>query len=141
MSRHLIVLAALFLASTPLAAAAQTPPPTAPATAGVEVTEADREGFRDGLKAAGAGETFDLVRKHFPEDYAAFAGAAFARMADYPTAYCTEADVAEAAYAAATEDGPRLRYPAGADTKMLAELRWSTSEDHYLARMRAMFAP
>ena len=76
-----------------------------------------------------------------PKDYAAFAGAAFARMADYPTAYCTEADVAEAAYAAATEDGPRLRYPAGADTKMLAELRWSTSEDHYLARMRAMFAP
>lgn len=72
MSRHLIVLAALFLASTPLAAAAQTPPPTASATAGVEVTEADREGFRYGLKAAGAGETFDLVRKHFPEDYAAF---------------------------------------------------------------------
>lgn len=70
MSRHLIVLAALFLASTPLAAVAQTP--AAPAAVSVEVTEADREGFREGLKASGAGETFDLVRKHFPEDYAAF---------------------------------------------------------------------
>lgn len=76
-----------------------------------------------------------------PEDYAPFAGAVFARMANYPTAYCTEAEVAEAAYAAATDEGLRLRYPAGADTKMLAALRWSTSEDHYLDRMRAMFAP
>lgn len=76
-----------------------------------------------------------------PDDYGAFAHAAFARMADYPTAYCTEAEVAEAAYAAATDEGRRLRYPAGADTKMLAALRWSTSEEHYRERMRAMFAP
>ncbi|MGJ7038628.1 NAD(P)-dependent dehydrogenase (short-subunit alcohol dehydrogenase family) [Shinella sp. BE166] len=76
-----------------------------------------------------------------PEDYGAFAQAAFARMANYPTAYCTEAEVAEAAYAAATDEGDRLRYLAGADTKMLAALRWSTSEDHYRDRMRAMFAP
>lgn len=76
-----------------------------------------------------------------PADYGAFAQAAFTRMADYPTAYCTETEVAEAAYAAATDEGRRLRYPAGADTKMLAELRWSTSEDHYSARMREMFAP
>ena len=76
-----------------------------------------------------------------PADYGAFATAAFTKMANYPTAHCTEAEVADAAYAAATEDGARLRYPAGADTKMLAELRWSTSEDHYLARMRDMFAP
>lgn len=76
-----------------------------------------------------------------PEDYGAFAQAAFARMANYPTAYCTEAEVAEAAYAAATDEGRQLRYPAGADTKMLATLRWSTSEDYYLGRMREMFAP
>lgn len=76
-----------------------------------------------------------------PADYGAFATATFTKMANYPTAYCTEAEVADAAYAAATEDGSRLRFPAGADTKMLAELRWSTSEDHYLARMREMFAP
>lgn len=76
-----------------------------------------------------------------PADYGSFAQAAFTKMANYPTAYCTEAEVAEAAYEAATEEGSRLRYPAGADTKMLAELRWSTSEDHYLARMREMFVP
>ncbi len=76
-----------------------------------------------------------------PEDYGAFAQAAFTRMANYPTAYCTESEVAEAAFSAATDEDDRLRYPAGADTKMLAALRWSTSEDHYRDRMRAMFAP
>ena len=62
-------------------------------------------------------------------------------MANYPTAYCSEAEVAEAVFAAATDDGARMRYPAGADTKLLAELRWSTSEDHYRQKMRAMFTP
>ncbi|ABQ67738.1 short-chain dehydrogenase/reductase SDR [Rhizorhabdus wittichii RW1] len=76
-----------------------------------------------------------------PADYAPFAQACFTRMADYPTAYCSEAEVAEAVFAAATEEGGKLRYPAGADSKMLNELRWSTSEEEYLARMRAMFAP
>jgi len=76
-----------------------------------------------------------------PADYAAFAQACFAKMANYPTAYCTEAEVAEAVFAAATDDGVRIRYPAGADTKLLAELRWSTSEDRYLRRMRELFNP
>jgi NAD(P)-dependent dehydrogenase (short-subunit alcohol dehydrogenase family) len=76
-----------------------------------------------------------------PADYGAFAQAYFEKMANYPTAYCTETEVAEAAYLAATDEGTRLRYLAGADSKMLAELRWSTSEDHYRARMRDMFAP
>ena len=74
-----------------------------------------------------------------PADYAAFAQSCFAKMGNYPTPYCTEAEVAEAAFAAATEEGREIRYPAGADTKLLAELRWSTSEDHYLKRMRDMF--
>lgn len=76
-----------------------------------------------------------------PADYGAFAQAYFEKMANYPAAFCTEAEVAEAGYLAATDEGTRLRYLAGADSKMLAELRWSTSEDHYLARMREMFAP
>jgi len=76
-----------------------------------------------------------------PEDYEAFAQAYFGKMADYPTPYCTEAEVAEATFAAATEEGGRIRYPAGPDTKLLAELRWTTSEDHYLERMREMFDP
>lgn len=76
-----------------------------------------------------------------PADYGAFAQAYFEKMASYPTDYCTEGEVAEAAYSAATDDGDRLRYPAGADSKMLAALRWSTSEEHYIATMRGMFAP
>ncbi len=88
--------------------------------------------------AANAGERMQGL---IPADYGAFAHAYFEKMANYPTAYCTEAEVAEAAYLAATDDGTRLRYPAGADSKMLAELRWSTSEDHYRARMHDMFAP
>jgi NAD(P)-dependent dehydrogenase (short-subunit alcohol dehydrogenase family) len=75
-----------------------------------------------------------------PADYMPFAQACFAKMGNYPTAYCTEAEVAEACFAAATEDGGTIRYPAGADSRMLAELRWPT-EDAYLERMRDMFAP
>lgn len=44
-----------------------------------------------------------------PVDYGAFAQAYFEKMANYPTAYCTEAEVAEAAYLAATDEGTRLR--------------------------------
>ncbi len=75
----------------------------------------------------------------FPEEYGAFTQSCFANMANYPTRYCTEAEVAEATLAAATEEGGRIRYPAGADSKLLAELRWSTSEEHYLKKMREMF--
>ncbi len=77
----------------------------------------------------------------FPKEYGAFTQSCFANMANYPTRYCTEAEVAEAAFAAATEEGGKIRYPAGADSKLLAELRWSTSEAHYLQRMREMFGP
>ena len=76
-----------------------------------------------------------------PADYGAFAQSCFANMANYPTAFCTEAEVAEATFSAATDPGDTIRYPAGADTKLLAQLRWTTSEDHYLAKMRHMFAP
>ncbi|MBC9030877.1 SDR family oxidoreductase [Sphingomonas sp. JC676] len=76
-----------------------------------------------------------------PADYGAFAQACFANMANYPTAYCTEAEVAESTFAAATDEERKLRYLAGPDTRLLAELRWTTSEDRYLAKMRDMFAP
>lgn len=76
-----------------------------------------------------------------PSDYQPFAQACFANMAKYPTPYCTEAEVAEATHAAATEQGEVLRYPAGADTRLLAKLRWTTSEAHYLEKMRELFGP
>ncbi|MND00541.1 hypothetical protein D3C83_191960 [compost metagenome] len=47
-------------------------------------------------------------------------------------------DVAEAVFSAATDGTGRLRYPAGADSVMLTELRHSLSEPDFLARVRAM---
>jgi hypothetical protein len=76
-----------------------------------------------------------------PADYAAFAQGCFDKMGKYPTAYCTVEEVAAAVFAAATDEGRTIRYPAGPDTKMLAALRWSTSADQYDTRMREMFDP
>lgn len=80
------------------------------------------------------GSMDDLI----PAAYSAYAGHYLKSMQDYSTSYTTEADVAEAVYAAATDDGERLRYPAGADSVMLAELRQSLSEQAFMARMRTM---
>lgn len=74
-----------------------------------------------------------------PAAYSAFADRYLKSMQAYPTSYTTEEDVAEAVYAAATDDGDRLRYPAGADSVMLAELRRSLSEQAFMTRMRTMF--
>ncbi|WP_312015938.1 SDR family NAD(P)-dependent oxidoreductase [Bradyrhizobium sp. JYMT SZCCT0428] len=76
-----------------------------------------------------------------PADYETFAHSFFAKMSNYPTPYCTEAEVAAAVFSAATEEGGNIRYPAGPDSWLLAELRWTTSEEHYLAKMRDMFSP
>jgi NAD(P)-dependent dehydrogenase (short-subunit alcohol dehydrogenase family) len=73
-----------------------------------------------------------------PAAYAAFAERYFGSMQAYATAYTLPEDVAEAVYAAATDDGDRLRYPAGADSVMLAELRQSLSEQAFMARIRTL---
>lgn len=74
-----------------------------------------------------------------PAAYAAYAESYLKSMQEYPTSYTTEGDVAEVIYTAATDNGDRLRYPAGADSVMLAELRQSLSEQEFMARMRTMF--
>jgi NAD(P)-dependent dehydrogenase (short-subunit alcohol dehydrogenase family) len=74
-----------------------------------------------------------------PAAYADYAGRYLKSMQEYPTAYTTAGDVAEAVYAAATDDRTKLRYPAGADSVMLAELRQSLPEQEFMARMRTMF--
>lgn len=74
-----------------------------------------------------------------PEDYGSLIETFMGKLASYPTPLCSEAEVAEAVYAAATEEGGRIRYPAGADSRLFAGLRWSTSEERYLAAMREMF--
>ena len=85
--------------------------------------------------ANSSGRRDDLM----PAAYSAYADRYLKSMQDYPTSYTAEGDVAEAVYAAATDDGDRLRYPAGADSVMLAELRQSLSEQAFMARMRTMF--
>lgn len=85
--------------------------------------------------ANSSGRRDDLM----PAAYSAYADRYLKSMQDYPTSYTAEGDVAEAVYAAATDDGDKLRYPAGADSVMLAELRQSLSEQAFIARMRTMF--
>ena len=85
----------------------------------------------------GAGRMQGLM----PAPYDAFAQDYMGKMQNYPTAYTTEQEAAEAVFSAATEDGDRLRYPAGEDTNLLSTLRWTTSEEEYLAKMRKMFGP
>jgi NAD(P)-dependent dehydrogenase (short-subunit alcohol dehydrogenase family) len=73
-----------------------------------------------------------------PAAYADYAGRYLKSMQEYPTAYTSAEDVAEAVYAAATDGLDQLRYPAGADSLMLAELRRSLPEQAFIARVRTM---
>lgn len=84
--------------------------------------------------AKSGGRRDDLL----PACYAPFAGRYLESMQNYPTAYTKEADVAEATYAAATSSDSKLRYPAGADSEMLAQLRQSLTEREFMDRMRTM---
>ncbi|OAM88773.1 SDR family oxidoreductase [Termitidicoccus mucosus] len=74
-----------------------------------------------------------------PAAYADYAGRYLKSMQEYPAAYTTAEDVAEAIYAAATDGRDQLRYPAGADSVMLAELRQSLPEQEFMTRIRTMF--
>jgi NAD(P)-dependent dehydrogenase (short-subunit alcohol dehydrogenase family) len=73
-----------------------------------------------------------------PAAYAEFAGRYMQSMQSYPTAYTSANDVAEAVHTATTDGREQLRYPAGADSVMLAQLRQSLPEEAFLARMRTM---
>jgi len=73
-----------------------------------------------------------------PAAYADYAGRFFNSMQDYATAYTTGQDVAAAVYTAATDERDQLRYPAGADSVMLAGLRRSLPEQEFIARIRAL---
>ncbi len=73
-----------------------------------------------------------------PTAYVEHAGRYMKSMQTYPTAYTTAQDVAETVFEAATDDRDQLRYPAGADSQMLAQLRRSLPEHEFIARIRAM---
>ena len=76
-----------------------------------------------------------------PQPYGDFAQSYFQRMQNYPTPYSTEQDIVDAVFAAVTDDGNQLCFPAGPDTKLLSKLRWSTSEQNYLAGCKKCSAP
>ena len=71
-----------------------------------------------------------------PPAYTDHAGRYFQSMQNYATAYTTGADVAQAVLAAATDGQDKLRYPAGADSVMLSELRTSLPEQEFIHRIR-----
>jgi NAD(P)-dependent dehydrogenase (short-subunit alcohol dehydrogenase family) len=87
--------------------------------------------------SANTGEMDGLI----PEPYANYAAQLMENLQNQATAYTREQDVAEKVYEAATDESDRLRYPAGADSEMSAQLRWTNPEDEYLRQMRAIFAP
>ena len=59
-------------------------------------------------------------------------------MMDYPFDDADEEQVAATIFTAAGDPSPRLRYVAGPDAEEMAQLRWSTSEEHYMATMREL---
>jgi NAD(P)-dependent dehydrogenase (short-subunit alcohol dehydrogenase family) len=70
-----------------------------------------------------------------PDEYKDYFDHALKAMIDYPFASTEEQAVAEAVYQAAVDPSHRLRYVIGPDVEEYARLRWSTSEDDYLAGM------
>jgi NAD(P)-dependent dehydrogenase (short-subunit alcohol dehydrogenase family) len=58
-----------------------------------------------------------------------------------PLQRATESDVAEAIVAAATDTSGQLRHLVGSDAKILAHMRWETSEEQYRAWARSKYAP
>jgi NAD(P)-dependent dehydrogenase (short-subunit alcohol dehydrogenase family) len=74
-----------------------------------------------------------------PEAYAPYAQELFGGFASAKST--NELDVARAVFLAATDDSPRLRYPAGADAEDLAAMRRAFPGDDYLEPMRAVVGP
>ena len=70
-----------------------------------------------------------------PEGYKRYFDHALQSMLDYPFESTDEQAVADTVFRAATDASPRLRYPVGPDVEEYARLRWTTSQDEYLAEM------
>jgi NAD(P)-dependent dehydrogenase (short-subunit alcohol dehydrogenase family) len=74
-----------------------------------------------------------------PDAYAPYAQQLFGGFASAKTT--TETDVARVVWFAATDDSPRLRYPAGPDAEDLATMRRAFPGDDYLETLRAVVGP
>lgn len=70
-----------------------------------------------------------------PAEYKAYFDHALKAMIDYPFDATEEQAVVDTVYRAATDPANHLRYLVGPDVAEYARLRWSTSEDDYIAGM------
>lgn len=71
-----------------------------------------------------------------PQAYKSYFDHMMNSMMNYPFDSADENQVAEQVYAAACDPSNRLRYLAGPDAEETAKLRWSQSEEKYMATMR-----
>ena len=71
-----------------------------------------------------------------PESYKSYFDHMMNAMMNYPFENADENEVADQIYAAACDPSDRLRYLAGPDAEETARLRWSGSEETYMAAMR-----
>lgn len=70
-----------------------------------------------------------------PAEYKDYFDHALKAMIDYPFASTEEQAVVETVFRAATDPSNRLRYIIGPDVEEYARLRWTASEDDYIAGM------
>ncbi|ANS73231.1 short-chain dehydrogenase [Paenibacillus yonginensis] len=73
-----------------------------------------------------------------PEAYKPYFDHMMRTMMHYPFENADEKQVAEQIYAAACDPSDRLRYLAGPDAEETARLRWTQSEETYMATMREL---
>ncbi|CAM4254589.1 MAG: SDR family oxidoreductase [Paenibacillus macerans] len=73
-----------------------------------------------------------------PQAYKSYFDHMMNSMMNYPFDNADENQVADQVYAAACDPSNRLRYLAGPDAEETAKLRWSQSEEKYMATMRDM---
>ncbi|MGZ7442997.1 SDR family oxidoreductase [Paenibacillus sp. TH7-28] len=71
-----------------------------------------------------------------PQTYKSYFDHMMNSMMNYPFDSADENQVADQVYAAACDPSDRLRYLAGPDAEETAKLRWSQSEEKYMATMR-----
>ena len=80
----------------------------------------------------------DRMSGLIPQGYQAYARQLMESMQN-PGLVTTATQVADAIFAAATDDTDQLRFPAGPDSEQLAQARWRSSDEEFLAGMRSMF--
>lgn len=91
-------------------------------------------GYGPGTAFAANGQ--ERMQGLIPKPYETYAGQLFAQLGN-PDTTTTPEQVAAAIYAAAIDDTDKLRFPAGPDSEHLANARWNSTDEQFLAGMRS----